>query len=850
MYRTALRNLVAHKGRLLMTALAVMLGTAFVAGTMIFSDTISQATKNSYSKSFTDLSVMVTDKAAAASTEWKSAKGGAGLTDATLARISALPGAAKVRPVISAFAAVADKKGNLIGPSWSARAVNFVPNGSGIDARYPMVEGRGPSGEGEIALDRETARRGGYKLGDKVRIATNGPAVDAVLTGVFTTDDPMVSSGSSLILLPTSQAQRMLLTPGHYTDIEVTAKAGVSQAALKERVTPTVPSGSRFQVETASQLRDEQAALVAARTHNLEAVLLTFAGVSLFVGTFIIANTFTMLIAQRTKELALLRAIGADRSQVTRSVLVEALVIGLSASAAGLLAGVGIGLVMKTGLKSLSEGVPDGPLVVAPTTVVTALAVGVLVTVLSAVLPALRAARVAPIAALSSGDQPEAVKSLVVRNVIGSLTATGGVALIALSAMWAGPTARTAIEAGAVLAGVGVLILLPLLSRPMVALAGPLLTRLSGTPGRLARLNAVRNPRRTGATAGALGIGLTLITTMTVIGTSVTDAVAETVNGGIRADYAVVMANDHGLSPEIAKAVTKAPGVTAASPVARVDLNVDGATRTIEGLDADSAEQLVHLSMTDGSAGALKQGQALIDSDLAASGHLSAGSTMAVRRRDGTTGALTVGGVFHANQMLSSVLLSTTALAGYEPNPYISETLVKGADGPTAALKQAIKKATGSNPVIEILDRQGMQDQFSRTITSTLNLLYALLAMSVLVAVLGVVNTMAMSVLERKREIGLLRAIGLDRGGIKRMVRLESALISALGTVVGMVLGSYLAWAAVNTLVVELANITTVIPYSRLSLFLVLTGVVGVLAAVWPARQAARLDILDSIQTA
>ncbi|MFB7620107.1 ABC transporter permease [Kitasatospora sp. NPDC056181] len=850
MYRTALRNVLAHKGRLLMTALAVMLGTAFVAGTMVFSDTISRAAKNSYSRSYTDVSVMVTDKAATASTEWKGAKGGEGLTDATLAAVSGLPGTAKARPVISAFAGVADKKGDLIGPSWSARAVNFVPNGSGVDARYPMAEGRGPRGQGEIALDRETARRGGYHVGDRVRIATNGPAVDAVLTGVFTTDDPMVSSGSSLTVLATPEAQRMLLSPGRYSSIEVTAKAGVSEAALKEQVAPLVPGGSRFRVDTARQLRDEQATLVAARTRSLEAVLLTFAGVSLFVGVFIIANTFTMLVAQRTRELGLLRAIGADRSQVTRSVLVEALVIGLSASAAGLLAGVGIGLAMKTGLKSLSKGVPGGPLVVTPTTVGAALAVGAVVTVLSAVVPAVRASRIAPIAALSSGDQPPAVKSLLVRNVVGSVAAAGGVALIAMSAVWEGPSARTAIEAGAVLASVGILVLLPLLSRPVVALVGPLLSRLFGTPGRLARLNAVRNPRRTGATAGALAIGLTLVTTMTVIGTSVTDAVARTVDGGIRADYAVVMANGHGLSPKIAEAVAKAPGVTAASAVTTVDLKVDGTTRTFEGLDADGAGQLVNLSMTAGSADALKQGQALVDSDLAADGHLGAGSTMTVRRPDGSTATLTVGGVFRANQMLSPVLLSNAALAGFEPNPYVSQTLVKGAAGATPALKQAIKDATGSNPVIEIRDRQGMQDEFSHTITSTLSLLYALLAMSVLVAVLGVVNTMAMSVFERKREIGLLRAIGLDRRGIKRMVRLESALISVLGAVVGMVLGSYLAWAAVNTLEVELANITTVIPYGRMSLFLVLTGVVGVLAAAWPARQAARLDILDSIQTA
>ncbi|GAA2751131.1 ABC transporter permease [Kitasatospora cinereorecta] len=850
MYRTALRNVLAHKGRLLMTALAVMLGTAFVAGTMVFSDTAGQAMRNSYSKSYTDVSVQITDRAAGshASAREKSEKAPGTLTDATVKELAALPGTAKARGVVAGFTGVADRKGNLIGQAWSARGTNFVPDASGVDPRYPMADGRGPKAAGEIALDQATAKTGGYHVGDTVRIAGNGPAVDAKLTGVFTTDDPEVTSGSSLTLLDTASAQKMLLAPGQYSSIVLTAKAGTSESELLNQATPKLPGGNQFDAETGKQLTDEQTRMIADSTSGMKTMLLVFAGISLFVGIFIIANTFTMLIAQRTKELALLRAVGAGRSQVTKSVLAEALVIGVTASLAGLLAGVGIGAGMQAVIAALNPSMPTGPLVLAPATVVTGLTVGVLVTVLSAVLPAVRASRIAPVAAMSSGDQPATQKSLVIRNVIGSLITGGGIALI-LGGAAAGKTGREMIEAGAPITMIGIFILLPLLSRPVIALVGPVLGKLFGTPGKLARQNAVRNPRRTAATAAALTIGLTLVSALTVLGASVNDAVGKAVTNSMRADYDVAMATRDQLAPELVTAVAKAPGVTAASAVSNVYWDLDGRTRAIQGFDAASFDQLIAVTMNGGSTQALKQGQILVNDELAASAHLSVGSTLKVTYPDETTGSLTVGGVFQRSEMLSPVVMANADIAKHEPDGSISEILVKGTDGATSGLKQAIKDATGSNPVIEVKSKQDMKDEFSRIITFALNLMYGLLAMSVLVAVLGVINTLAMSVFERKREIGMLRAIGLDRRGIKRMVRLESVVISVFGALIGVGLGCFVAWAANRTLAPDLKGLTTVIPYGQLLLFLALAGLVGMIAALWPARRASRLDILDSIKT-
>ncbi|MEV7022417.1 FtsX-like permease family protein [Kitasatospora sp. NPDC093558] len=851
MYRTALRNVLAHKGRLLMTALAVMLGTAFVAGTMVFSDTFGKAMRDSNSKSYSDVSVQVVDRAAGsrATAKQKSEGGSASLTDATVQQLAALPGTAGARGIVSGFTGVADRSGNLIGQFWAAKGANFAPGQDGKDARYPMAEGQGPNGAKEIALDRKTADKAGYKVGDTVRVATNGPVIDAKLTGIFTTDDPVVNSGGTLTLFDRTTAQQLLLEPGRYSGIVLTAKPGTSEDALLAQARPKVPSGSQFDLETGTTLKADEQKMIAEGTNALRTVLLAFAGISLFVGIFIIANTFTMLIAQRTKELALLRAIGASRRQVTRSVLVEALAIGTLSAVAGLLAGIGIGAGMQSLMLTLNENMPQGSLVIKPLTVVVTLVVGVLVTVLSALLPAVRAARIAPVAAMSSGDQPVSQKSLVVRNTIGSVLAIGGLALIGFGAATGNDSGRMPVALGAFLALIGVFVLLPLLSRPVIALVGPVLRKLAGTPGKLAQQNAVRNPRRTASTAAALTIGLTLVSGLTVLGASVTGVIDRAVTSSMKADYLVGAANGMGLSDQVPAQIAKAPGVAASSPMTNVFWELNGTDKSISGLNAEGFDRLVDVKMVSGSTAALGQGRLLVDQDVAAKFNVTTGSTVSVRYPDESTGQLTVGGVYEKSGMLGPVVLANAEIAKHEPHAHISDVLVKGTDGATAALKQSLKDATGANPVIEVKSKQDVRDGFSQSITFVLNLMYGLLAMSVLVAILGVINTLAMSVFERKREIGMLRAIGLDRGGIKRMVRLESVVISLFGAGIGVLLGCFIAWAINGTLKSSLSGLTTVLPYGQLALFLALAGLVGLVAAIWPARRAAKLDILESIKT-
>ncbi|RKT19685.1 putative ABC transport system permease protein [Streptomyces sp. 1114.5] len=852
MFRTALRNVLAHKGRLLMTTLAVMLGTAFVAGTLIFSDTLGDGLRTQNSKSYTDIAVTVSDREAGSRgyDHGGRATTGPALTEETRTKVAALPGAAEVRGVVSGFAGIADKKGALIGNGFSTTGANYVPGADGTDPRYPLASGRGPKNATEIALDTRTAEKGGYRVGDTVRVAVNGPVMELKLTGTLHTNDPRVTAGGSLAAFDTATAQQLYLSPGRFAELDVKARPGTDDTALLAAVKQAVPQGDTIESRTGRELAAEQDRMIKQSTRALSTFLMGFAGIALFVGIFIIANTFTMLVAQRTKELALLRAVGATRRQITRSVLIEALLVGLTASVAGLLAGVGIAVGLRAFLNGPMEAnLPDGPLIIAPGTVTAAIAVGVLVTVLAAWLPARRASRIAPVAAMSSVEQPATQKSLVLRNTFGLLFALAGAT--GLAAGVAGKEVKlVGLGAGALL--IGVFVLTPLLSRPLIALFAPLLRALYGTAGKLAKENAIRNPRRTAATASALTIGVTLITSLTVIGASVNKAVEDAAANDLKADYAVTMENYSMLAPEAAAQIAKAPGVAATSVVRSVpvETGADGSDREwLTAVDA-TIDKLVTVKVKEGSADALKQGKLMVNAGTSGQSRYRLGETLAVTYPDGSKGSLTVGAVIEPNSVLAGVVAPDAVVGPHAlPGSGLDKVLVKGANGPTGELKQALRDATGGNPLIAVKGEKDIKAENRRMLNGLLNMMYGLLGMSVVIAVLGVVNTMAMSVFERRREIGMLRAIGLDRLGIRRMVRLESLLIALFGGLVGVGLGILVAWAGVRTLADDLKGISTVVPPLQVACFLLAAAVIGLLAALWPAHKAAKLDILGAIKS-
>ncbi|MGP4086052.1 ABC transporter permease [Streptomyces sp. KR55] len=841
MFRTALRNVLAHKARLLMTVLAVMLGVSFVSGTLVFTNTISDALQKSSAKGFDQVDVAVTAEGRedTGDTIGRTPE----LTQALLDDAAKVPGAATATGVVSGFTAIADKDGKLIGGGFQSQGGNYWGD---KDPRYPLKSGAAPHGKDEVAIDSETARRAGYQVGDSLRLSVDGPVLTPKITGIFTTDNGNVAAGGSLALFDTATAQQLFGKTGTYDEIDVTAKAGVTQAALKAELDRALPKDV-VETTTGRQLADDQAEMIASSMSGLKQGLLVFAGIALFVGTFIIANTFTMLVAQRTKELALLRAVGASRKQVTRSVLIEAFVVGAVAAVTGLIAGVGIGAGLRSLMGALDATVPDGPLVISPGTIGTALAVGILVTMLAAWLPGRRAAKIPPVAAMSSVHAQATVKSLVLRNTIGALFSAAGVAVILAATTMNGSDGQAPMGMGAVLLIIGVFILTPLLSRPLIAAAAPVL-RIFGMSGKLARQNSVRNPRRTAATASALMIGLTLITGMTVMAGSLQKSIDKMASSALRADYVVSMANGNTLSPDVDRKLKATDGVTATSPLRNAPSRIDGETEYLTGVTGGTIGELTDLKVDDGS---FRVGgtDVVVDDDTATSHGWKAGSTFTASFEDGKKQQLTVAGVYEGNEMIRGIMLDNATLTPHVAEPTDMQVMVKTSDGPSGATKDRLEEALGSNPAIKVQDKKDISNEIAQMFTLMLNMLYGLLAMAVIVAVLGVINTLAMSVFERSQEIGMLRAIGLDRKGIKRMVRLESLVISLFGGVLGIGLGVFFGWAAGELLASTMATYELVLPWTRMAVFLLLAATVGVLAALWPARRAARLNMLSAIKS-
>ncbi|MCK7621848.1 ABC transporter permease [Streptomyces sp. RS10V-4] len=843
MFRTALRNVLAHKARLLMTVLAVTLGVAFVAGTLVFTSTVSAAYQNSSHKSFDEVDVAIRggDPRTRTRTTPK-------LTRELMDRVARVPGVQSVTGVVSGFTAVAGKNGDLVGQGWTTQGANYVATGGARDARYPLKDGRAPHGPGEVVLDAKTAERAGYRVGESVRLSVDGPVRTPRLVGIFTTDSGEVAAGGTLALFDTPTAQQLFGMPGEFSEIDVKAAPGTSQTALAAAVGKVLPKELR--TTTGRSLADSQAVMAESRTTSLQTTLLTFAGIALFVAIFLIANTFTMLVAQRTKELALLRAVGATRRQVTRSVLIEAFLVGLAAAVAGLVGGIGIGAAMRPLTSSFGNGgqtLPEGPLAITPAAVITSLVVGIGITMLAAWLPGRRAAKIPPVAAMSSVHAVATPRSLVVRNAFGALiTAAGGIGVLGASGSTLDDGQMPMALSGAVLM-TGVLVLTPLLSRPFIAAAAPLL-RAFGVCGKLARENALRNPRRTAATASALTIGLTLITALTVVGVSSERSIDQKATAALSADYVVRMATYDPLSGTVEKRLGKVDGVSAVSPLRAAPARIAGRDTFVSGIDASTIRSLLRPQFTTGSLAGFGGRGIIVAKDTAQERGWHTGTTVPVTYPDGTQGELTVSGIFQRNDLLRGIVLDTRTLDPHVQTATAEQVLVKTEGGPSDTVKRNIAKALGDSPAVLVQSKQDVSDSIARSMTMMLNILYGLLAMAVLVAVLGVINTLAMSVAERAPEIGMLRAIGLDRDGAKRMVRLESLAISLFGGVLGIGLGVFLGWAGTRLLASDMPGFELVVPWGRLALFLTLSAMVGMLAALWPARRAARLNLLNAIK--
>ncbi|MFF3540601.1 ABC transporter permease [Streptomyces platensis] len=845
MLRTALRNVLAHKARLMMTALAVLLGVAFVAGTLIFSDTVSSAVKKASEKNLDGVAVSVQAEAADSSPDVGKDGKRTTLVDEKLAdKIRALPGVQSVRSNVNGTATVAGPDNVPLGHDWQNLATNFQPDKDGHDPRYPLLKGRGPAAGDEIALDEATAKASGRKIGDSVRLATDGPVLTKKLVGIVSTDDPQVTAGGSLTLFDTATAQKLFLHPGQFDELVIAAASGADQEALTDKVSEVLPK-DRATATSGTVLAAEQSRMVASQNEALTQTLLTFAGIALFVGVFIIANTFTMLISQRSREIALMRAIGASRRQVVRSVLAEAALLGLISSAVGFALGTGLAVGLRAVLEANGAGFPDGPVVISPAAVLSALGVGVVVTVLAAWLPSRKAAKIAPVEALNTVEAPPALRSLVLRNSLGAVITGLGIATMCYVSTLKDADDLPIAMVGGMLTLTGVIILAPLLSRPLVSLAGVVTTRLFGISGKLAKENTLRNPRRTAATASALMIGLTLITGMTVVGNSAGQAMDKMTAQGLKADYKI--GTSSGLDPELSQKAADVPGVEAAAGLRNTGFNTPDSSMGLMGTDLRAIGKVIQLDFISGSLKGAGGNDIAVSQKMAKMKGWQTGDTLDATFYDKKKAKLKIVGIYADNQLLGDSVGATSLAAPHQLVPMVESLLVKAQDGPSEGLAKQIRHALGDSPLLKVQDHADLRKENAASIEMVLNVSYGLLGMAVIIAVVGVVNTLAMSVFERTREIGMLRAIGLARSGIKQMVRLESVVIALFGAGLGIAVGVFCSWAAGNLVSQGLPTYELLLPWGRLALFVLIALVVGMLAALWPARRAARLNMLEAI---
>ncbi|URN04220.1 ABC transporter permease [Actinomadura madurae] len=831
MGKVTLRNLAAHKIRLVLTAVAVILGVAFVAGTLIFTDSMNKQFDELFSRVGTNVAVDVRAKKVVDGDDDGMAAQPVPAT--VLKSLQGVEGVKDPQGNVNGYAAVVGKDGKIVGTAQDGPpqiGANWTGGGS-----YDLKSGRAPQGPNEVVIDARTAEKGKLAVGDTTRVVTAGPPADMRIVGLVDTGNLM---GATLTAFDTPTAQRLMLKPGYFSDIEM-GSAGVPEAELRDRVAKVLPAG--MEAVTGEQLREESKSDIAQMMSFFRTFLLAFALISIFVGSFIIFNTFSMLVAQRTRELALLRAIGAARAQVTRAVIGEAVAVGVVGSTLGLAAGAGLASLLQSQMGDAGQG----GLTFTATPVIWSYAVGIVVTVVSAYFPARRAAKIPPVAAMRD-DVALPQRSLRIRVALGSLLTLAGAGLIGVGLAGNGGNPAIPVGAGAFAVFIGVTMLAPVISVPVMKVLGAPFARLMGSPGRLARQNALRNPRRTAATAAALMIGLALITTVNVLGATMRASVDKQVDAQFGADYLVQAEGAGGVGAEVAQKIGSTPGVTAASPTYEGDAKIAGKKASYMSGDVPAIVKGAKLDITSGGASIGGTGM-MVDEKTAEDNGWKVGTAVPVQFTDGKTERLTVTGVYAKSDLIGSRIISQQAYLRHTVKPSV-DVIVVDAAAPSAATKTAIESTLKGYPNLKVSDQASLKEDARKQIDGFVTFLTILLVMSVIIAAVGVINTLALSVIERTREIGLLRAIGISRRQLRRMVRLESIMIAVFGAALGMGIGVAFGAALQNALADQGLGVLAV-PYGTLLVYLVVAAVIGVLAALWPAWRAGRMDVLKAIST-
>jgi len=844
--RVALKGVLGRKLRAALTAFAIVLGVAMISGSLILTDTVGKSFDGVYSQSYKDSDAVVSSKAAIADSSGKPPA----FTADVLRKVRGVAGVVKAQGSVEDQARLVNQYGHAIGGAGSGIAVGVDASDTSLSP-YKLASGRWPAGAGEIAIDKTTAKEHHFAVGDTVGAFGDGPVRKYTVTGLVGFGSEDTVAGSSILVFDLHTAQRLFDKVGKLDLIRVDAAPNVAPAHVVAEIAPLLPQTAQVKTGTAQAAADSKDTQKG--VNSFKWFLLAFGGIALIVGSSVIANTLSITVAQRIRELATLRTLGASRRQVLRSVIVEAIVVGLVGSIVGLFVGLGLAKGLLTILGATGFELPSQSLVFQLRTVVVSVGTGTLIALVASVRPAIKATRIQPIAAVREGAELPPGRFHRTATLRGLILLAAGFGLLLYGTTASGlstPALIASLAAGVLVFFKGVSTIAPKLIRPLASVLGAPGAHVGGSAGALARQNAMRNPSRTASTAGALMIGLSLITFVAVLGQGVKTSFSSAVNELFVADYSVTAGNSL-LTSKAAAAAAKAPGVEVVSEIRSGNARLNGKSVQVNGVDAN-LPQVVAMKWSAGSgnvAAQLGADGAFIKKRYADDHHLAVGSPLTVKTPTGANLRLHVVAIFDepkGGSPFGEVSISKSAFDRSFPthDNYFTLLNVKGGDSDAATAN--IERALTGFPDAQIETAKQFKAGQIADLNMALNVVYALLGLSVIVSLFGIVNTLVLSVFERTRELGMLRAIGMTRLQVRRMVRHESIVTALIGATFGIAVGMFLAGIVTHAL--SKYGIVFAVPYPSLAAFGGIAIVAGMLAAILPARRASRLNVLQALQ--
>jgi putative ABC transport system permease protein len=844
--RLALRGLAARKLRTSLTVIAVLLGVTMIAGTFVLTDTIQKAFDDIFASQTKGADVVVTGKTAV-KTDFAQPRP---LDEALLPKIKQIPDVTQVAGQINDTAAVVGKDGKIVktGGAPTIAATYMPPPFKAVT----ISKGRAPAGPDEVALDAGTADKEHFKVGDEITVATAQPKRKFKLVGFASLGNATSFGGATVVIFDLKTAQQLFQKPGRVDFAYVAGKSGVSPDALKRQIASILPPTA--QVRTASEEADKLGEDIREGLSFLTTGLLAFAFIAVLVGAFLIFNTFSITVAQRARELALLRTLGATRRQVLTSVMLEALTIGIIGSVVGILAGLGFAKAINALFKALGIDLPTTGLVLESRTVIVCLLVGTLVTLAGALAPAVRATRVAPVEALREASAPTRGRLARLTPWLAGLLVLLGAGLVVAGLLAKGGDTSTKLlgaAGGAVVLILGIAMISPRFVRPAAKLVAWPVERSTKLVGRLARENSTRHPGRTAVTSAALMIGLALVVFVTVFANGLRASISDLIDRTLAGDIAVL--HDDGFSPipaAVGPTVAKVPGVADVSSLRDTQSKVKGlgGTQLTHAIEPDTVGAVYNFDWQKGNDDTLRNlgdDGVLVEKDTATKGDFKVGDKLAITGPSGNT-TLTVRGIYKDNALLEGITMTAAPFDRIVDQKRVSSVLVKVDKGDSVpAVQKRVSKAIAAFPEARARSQKELKKENADQVNQLLGLFYALLAMSVIISAFGIVNTLTLAIFERTRELGLLRAVGMTRRDVRRMVRYESVITAVFGALLGLVLGLFFAFVVIQAL--EGEGIAFSLPIGQIVTLLIFAIVVGIVAAIFPARRASRLDVLRAI---